>query len=241
MRVHLRYFAIVREALGRAEEERDVPEDTTAGSLFDALALEAPRLAAMKRSVMLMVNQEYVPPTHILIDGDELALIPPVSGGSDPAPPRFLVTGDVLNPRAVENLVAGPTAGAVVTFTGTVRDHARGRAVVALEYEAYAPAAEGMLERIASEIAERWGIDRVAIHHRVGRLAPGVASVVIAVASAHRGEAFVAAAHAIERLKQIVPIWKKEHYADGASWIGSEADYQREAKLPSAHPGVGAT
>ncbi len=140
------------------------------------------------------------------------------------------MTEAVLDPRAVEALVESPAAGAIVTFTGTVRDNARGRNVVALDYEAYAAAAEKMLAQIGDEIRERWGIDRVAIAHRTGYLTPGEASVVIAVASPHRGEAFAACAYAIERIKEIVPIWKKEHYTDGAIWVGSEADYQREIR-----------
>lgn len=234
MQVHLRYFAIVRETLGRSEESREVPAGITAGDLFDRVAADTPRLAALKRTTMLMVNQEYALADHVLRDGDELALIPPVSGGGT-GERRFRVQAEPLDPRAVEGLVADPAAGALVTFTGVVRDHARGRAVLALDYEAYAPAAETMLARIGDEIAARWGTDRVAITHRTGRLEVGTASVVIAVAAAHRGEAFAACAHAIERLKEIVPIWKKEFYADGAIWVGSEVDYQRETgRLPAA-------
>jgi molybdopterin converting factor subunit 1 len=226
MRIHLKYFAIIRETLGRSEETRDVDEGATAGSVYDQIAGEEPRLAAMKRSVMLMVNQEYVPASQSLGEGDELALIPPVSGGS--ARMHFRMTTNVLDPREAENVVADPATGATVTFTGTVRDHARGRTVRALDYEAYAPAAEKMMARIGEEIRERWGIDRVAIIHRMGMLQVGEASVVIAITSAHRDEAFDACRYAIERLKEIVPIWKKEFYEDGAIWVGSEADYQRE-------------
>jgi molybdopterin synthase catalytic subunit len=232
MRVHLRYFAIIRETLGRAGETREVEEGATAGSLYDALSAEAPRLAGMKRSVMLMVNQEYVSDDQVLGDGDELALIPPVSGGA-PAK-HFEVTDRTLDPREVEKIVAEPGTGAIVTFTGTVRDNARGKAVRALDYEAYAPAAEKMLARIGDEITEKWGIDRVAIIHRTGLLEVGEASVVISVSSAHRDEAFDACRHAIERIKEIVPIWKKEFYEDGAIWVGSEADYQRETgRIPA--------
>jgi molybdopterin synthase catalytic subunit len=225
MRVRLRYFAMIREILGRADEWRELPDSTTVEQLFDQLGAAEPRLAPLRATTLLMVNQEYVPGDHRLSDGDEVALIPPVSGG-DLA--RFWVTATPLEPRDVEALVAAPDAGAIVTFTGTVRDHARGRQVVALDYEAYEPAAEKMLARIGEEIRERWGIERVAIAHRIGYLTPGEASVVIAVASPHRAEAFDACRHAIERIKEIVPIWKKEHYADGAIWVGSEADYQRE-------------
>lgn len=236
MKITLRYFAIVREALGRSEESREVPDRTTAGALLDALTVEVPRLGGMRRSVMLMVNQEYVDADHVLQDGDEFVLIPPVSGGEISGPGRlFRVTADPLDPREVEAAVAAPDTGATVTFSGTVRDNARGRAVSALEYEAYAPAAEKMLERVAEEIKERWGLERVAIIHRVGLLLVGEASVVIAISSTHRDAAFDAARYAIERLKEIVPIWKKEFYVDGASWIGSEADYQRETgRLPTS-------
>jgi molybdopterin converting factor subunit 1 len=236
MKVNLRYFAIVREALGRAEETRDVPEGTTAGSLLDALASETPRLEGMRRSLMLMVNQEYVKPGYVLQDGDEFVMIPPVSGGDIAESGRlFRVTTQPLDPREVERAVAASDTGATVSFTGTVRDHARGQTVTALEYEAYAPAAEKMLARVADEIRERWGLERVAIVHRIGLLPVGEASVVIAISSTHRDAAFEACRYAIERLKEIVPIWKKEFYADGAIWVGSEADYQREiGRLPTA-------
>src|SRR5687768_16426484 len=235
MHVKLRYFAIVRETLGRSEETRNVPEGATAGSLLDELVTEAPRLERMRRSIMLMVNQEYVTEDQQLRDGDEFVLIPPVSGGERAEPGRlFRVTADPLDPREAEAAVAATDTGATVTFTGTVRDHARGQAVTALEYESYAPAAEKMLERVADEIRDRWGLERVAIIHRVGLLPPGEASVVIAISSTHRDAAFDACRYAIARLKEIVPIWKKEFYADGATWIGSEADYQRETgRLPS--------
>ena len=140
------------------------------------------------------------------------------------------MTTDVIDPREAEQAVRDPSCGAVITFTGEVRDSARGQNVAALDYEAYAEAAETMMATIAGEIEAEFGVDRIAIIHRTGLLKPGDASVVICVASPHRDEAFRAARHAIERLKQIVPIWKKEHYADGAVWIGSEADYQREAR-----------
>ena len=183
---------------------------------------------------MVMVNKTYVTDDHVLRDGDELALIPPVSGGG---PQRFRVQSEALDPRSTESLVAHPGAGAIATFIGTVRDHGRGQTVTHLEYEAYAPAAELTMAQIGDEIRERWGIDRVAIVHRVGSLAVGEASVVISVASAHRDAAFEACRYAIERIKEIVPIWKKEHYADGAAWLGSEHDYQVETgRIPAGRP-----
>lgn len=232
MRIKLRYFAMAREIIGASVEEVHAADGATAGSVFADLIERVPRLAALRGSVLLMVNQVYVAADHPLSEGDELALIPPVSGGAPPtlAARRFVVSEVPLDARSIEALVASPSTGATVTFIGTVRDNARGRSVTALDYEAYPEAAERMLAQIGDEIGDRWGLDRVAIWHRTGYLTPGEASVIIAVASAHRGEAFAACAYAIERIKEIVPIWKKEHYADGATWIGSEADYQREVR-----------
>jgi len=224
--IPIRHFAIVREAVGAASETRTYPEPPTAEVVFGELADAYPALGGLRRSIMIMVNQSYAGADTVLNDGDEVAFIPPVSGG---APIRlFRVTADPLDAREAEQAVHDPGCGAVITFTGEVRDTARGQDVTALDYEAYAEAAERMMDTIADEIEREFGVDRIAIVHRVGLLTPGEASVVISVASPHRDEAFKAARHAIERLKQIVPIWKKEHYADGATWIGSEADYQRE-------------
>ena len=222
MDVDIRFFAIIREIVGRSAERRQLPEGATTGDVFDELTREHPRLERMRPVTMLMVNKAYVTHDHELHDGDELALIPPVSGGQ----PRFSVQSEALDPRFTESLVAHPGAGAIATFIGTVRDHGRGQAVTHLEYEAYVPAAELTMAQIGDEIRERWGIDQVAIAHRVGSLAVGEASVVISVASAHRDAAFEACRYAIERIKEIVPIWKKEHYVDGAVWLGSEHDYQ---------------
>ena len=230
MDVDVRYFAMIREIVGRSGERRRVPEGATAGDLFDALASEHPRLARLKPMVMPMVNQAYVPVDHPLRHGDEVAFIPPVSGGE---PKRFRIQPEPLDPRETEALVANPGAGATATFIGTVRDHGRGKPVTHLEYEAYAPAAELALAQIGDEIRQRWGVEHVAIAHRVGSLPVGEASVVISVASPHREAAFEACRYAIERIKEIVPIWKKEHYADGAAWLGSEHDYQVEiGRLP---------
>jgi molybdopterin converting factor subunit 1 len=227
MHVTVRYFALVREIVGRRMEDREVPEGTSVGDLIDQIVAEYPTIERLRRSTMLMVNQEYVEPAHVLSEGDEVALIPPVSGGGP-----FRVTEDVIDPREVSDAVADPGAGAIITFVGTVRNTARGSAVLYLDYEAYPAAAEKMLARIGDEIAERWGIDRVAITHRIGRLQIGEASVAIAVSSPHRNEAFEACHYAIERIKQIVPIWKKEYYADGDIWIGSEAAYQEAFGRP---------
>jgi molybdopterin synthase catalytic subunit len=235
MEVDIRYFAMIREMVGRQAERRLVPQGATAGDLFAGLVREHPRLERIRPVTMVMVNQVYVGADHPLQDGDEVALIPPVSGGAGDS---FVVQAETLDPRRVEAAVADPASGATVTFIGTVRDHGRGRRVTHLEYEAYAPAAERTMAQIGDEMRSRWPVQRVAMAHRVGSLAVGEASIVISVSSAHRDAAFGACQYAIERIKEIVPIWKKEHYADGAVWIGSEHEYQMETvRLASAPAG----
>jgi molybdopterin synthase catalytic subunit len=142
-----------------------------------------------------------------------------VSGGAEP----FFLTDQPLDPRAVEALVADPACGALVTFVGTVRRTNEGREVDYLEYEAYPGMAEKKMAEIAEEIRARWGLERVAIGHRLGRCEVGEASIVIAVAAPHRAEAFEACRYAIDRVKEIVPIWKREVWTDGAVWIGLHA------------------
>lgn len=231
MNVTVRLFAMFREQLGTGEKTIQIPEGSTARDGYDAALADAPALHGMADSVMLMVNEDYVAADHILRDGDELAIIPPVSGGDHRR--QFKVTKDELNPRVVESLVAATGEGAIVTFIGTVRDNARGRTVTLLEYEAYESAAEKMLARVGSEAREQWPDVKIAISHRTGALKPGEASVVIACASPHRDDAYAASSFAISRIKEIVPIWKKEHYDDGETWVGSEADYQRlTGRLP---------
>jgi molybdopterin converting factor subunit 1 len=224
--VQMRYFAFVREQLGKSKETIELADGSTVGDALDLVLSENGRLRNAESALMVMVDQRYQPRDYVLIDGVEVAIIPPVSGGGHEQ--RFLVTDNVIDPRKVEILVFDEASGALVTFAGTVRDHARGKAVTALEYEAYPPAAEKMLEQIGDEIFERWGIRNVAIQHRYGLLQIGETSVVIAVSSPHRDAAFEACRYAIERIKMIVPIWKREIYEDGAVWIGSEAEYQIE-------------
>ncbi len=226
IKVQMRYFAFVREQLGKSKESIELSDGSTVGQALDLVLAASPRLMNAQSALMVMVNQAYQPRDHVLAEGDEVAIIPPVSGGSGEE--RFLVTDNVLDPRRVELLVADDASGALVTFAGTVRDNARGKSVTALEYEAYPPAAEKMLAQIGDEIFERWGIRTVAIAHRYGLLQVGETSVVIAVSSPHREAAFEACRYAIERIKVLVPIWKREVYQDGAVWIGSEADYQVE-------------
>jgi molybdopterin synthase catalytic subunit len=241
--ITLRHFAIIREAVGTETEERTYPAGTTAADVVADFAKRYPRIAGLLRSSPLMVNAGYAALDTALNEGDELAFIPPVAGGTGSqeerdgmTPPHpdafdapmspFAVVEAPLDASAVAALVAAADAGAIVTFIGTVRDHARGRVVRWLEYEAYAAGCLPIFAQIADEMRAQWPVGLVAIHHRVGHLEVGAASVVIAVASAHRHEAFAACEYAIDRLKQLAPIWKKEAYADGEVWIGAEAAYQ---------------
>jgi molybdopterin synthase catalytic subunit len=229
VRVTLRFFAIMRERIGESERQVAFAGGSRVADVLTYVEHEFEAIAPLFRSSMLMRNHEYVDREELLADGDEIAFIPPVSGGErDRDHDQYRVTADILDTQAIAARVEDDGAGAVVTFVGTVRDNARGRGVLWLDYEAYAEAAEVQLRRIGDEMREHWPVQAVAIEHRTGRLAIGEASVVIAVSSAHRDAAFQAAAYAIERIKQIVPIWKKEAYDDGETWIGSEADYQVE-------------
>jgi molybdopterin synthase catalytic subunit len=225
MTITLRLFAIMRERTGLSERPVELPPGSRVSDLLALLEREYDAIAPLFHASMIMRNQEYVDRGETLADGDEIAFIPPVSGGSGD---HYRVTADVLDAQSIADCVARDDAGAIVTFVGTVRDHARGRRVLWLDYEAYPEAAEKQLARIGAELREGWPVLGVAIEHRTGKLDPGAASVVIAVSSAHRDAAFAAAAYAIERIKQIVPIWKKEAYEDGETWIGSEAEYQVE-------------
>lgn len=227
MKVSLRFFALVRERIGESERTIELPAGSTSADALAYVEREFLELAPLFRASMIMRNQEYVGRGEPLADGDEIAFIPPVSGGG---PDHVLVTDGPLDAEAIAARVADRGAGAIVTFAGVVRDNARGRPVLWLDYEAYAAAAEKMLAEICGEMRERWPLLAIAVEHRTGRLEIGDASVVIAVSSAHRAAGFEACAYCIERIKEIVPIWKKEAYADGEVWIGSEATYQAELR-----------
>jgi molybdopterin converting factor subunit 1 len=209
MKVAVRLFAGLRERAGVREVELELPEGASLEQVWPALALgdEPPGL-------LLAVNREYAARSAQLHEGDEVALIPPVSGGA------FRLSDGPLSLDAVVREVASDDAGAIATFTGTTRARSRGRDVVRLEYEAYEGMAEAEMERIAQELRERHGLVDIAIHHRVGIVEIGEPSVVIAVSSAHRAGALAAAKEAIDTLKQSVPLWKKEIYVGGEEWIG---------------------
>ncbi len=213
MRVKVRLFAAYREAVRRGEMNLEVEGALSPLDLWRRLGEEHPPLLAFGHSLLVAVNGEYASLDRPLKEGDEVAFIPPVSGGS------FRVTDEEIRLQELIDEVTSEEAGAIVTFLGTVRRHSRGREVQHLEYEAYPEMAEKKLEEIGQEMEERWGV-KAAIVQRVGHLEVGEASVAIAVAAPHRREAFEAARYAIDRLKEIVPIWKKEVWEGGEEWIG---------------------
>jgi molybdopterin synthase catalytic subunit len=207
VRVTVRLFAGLRELAGRLSLELDGV--ATVADVWPRLELgEEPA------GLLYAVNREYVERDHALADGDEVALIPPVSGGS------FRLVPDPLDVAAVLREVESPDAGAIASFVGTVRRRSRDRDVLHLDYEAYEEMAEEMLARLGAELTERHGLTAVAVHHRVGRVGIGEPSVAIAVSAPHRGAALEACREAIETLKTSIPLWKKEAYEGGEEWIG---------------------
>jgi MoaE-MoaD fusion protein len=216
--VRTRLFARLREQAGTDSETVEVREGATVDDVYDALQTLHPALPNHE-SVRAAVNQEFVEWGRKVAAGDEVAFIPPVSGGAHGVGVLFALTTDPLDARRIEAAVAHKGAGAICTFTGVVRDNSRGRSVTHLEYEAYAEMATAEMRRIAGEIAQRWPEARVAMAHRTGRLEIGEASVVVSVSCPHRAEAIDACRWGIDRLKESVPIWKKEHAPDGTFWI----------------------
>jgi len=220
VRVRVRLFARYREALGRERLEVDLPEGGTVEAAWSAIADRHPELAPYRPFTLFAVGQDYVSPDHRLRPDDELFLFPPVSGGGAGADIYRVVT-EPLSPDAIAAEVDDPGAGGIVIFSGVVRNETGGRPVKFLEYEAHAPMAEVKMREIGEAVRVRWpGVRRVAMLHRIGRLEIGEASVLIAVAAAHRGNAFEACRYAIDTLKRIVPVWKKEHFEDGEVWVG---------------------
>jgi molybdopterin synthase catalytic subunit/molybdopterin converting factor small subunit len=205
--VKVRLFAGLRERAGYSERE-------LAGVARVADVWPALGLGDEPDGLLYAVNREYADAGRELADGDEVALIPPVSGGS------FRISGERLSLAAVVGEVEDESAGAVATFLGTVRRESRGRTVLYLEYEAYAEMAEGVMAQIAADLEQRYDLWAVAIHHRVGRVEIGEASVAIAVSAPHREDALAACKEAIDTLKQTVPLWKKEVYEGGEEWLG---------------------
>jgi molybdopterin synthase catalytic subunit len=215
MRVRVLLFAALREAVGAKELFLEVDAGSDVQGALERLESEHPVLDRYRGRVLVSVNRERVPLDTPLGEGDEIAVLPPVSGGSG----TVRVQAEPLSLDALLAEVQGPGCGGIVTFTGVVRDFSRGQRIDHLEYEAYEPMALQELERIRDEVRQRWPEVRLAIAHRLGRLEIGEPAVQIVAAAPHRVEAFEACRHTIDALKKNVPIWKKEFGEEGSVWV----------------------
>lgn len=215
MKVTIRFFAIYREMAGVREVHLELGKETTVAQLLGRLGQEYPQVMVNPQITMVAVNREYVDMDFPLAEGDEVALIPPVSGGS-----RVHITEEPISSSELAAQLRKESHGAVVTFEGIVRGLDAGRRVLYLEYDAYPEMAEKKMREIVDEIRHRWNIEDMAMLHRIGRLEVGECSLVIVVAAPHRNEAFDACRYAVNRIKEIAPIWKKEVWEDGEVWVG---------------------
>jgi MoaE-MoaD fusion protein len=211
--VSVRLFAGLRERAGVSRVELD--DVATVADVWARLE-QLLQLGDEPAGLLYALNREYVDRDHALQDGDEVALIPPVSGGTA----DFLISDRPLAVSSVIDLVSHDEAGAIASFVGTVRESSRGRDVQYLDYEAFEEMAEPMLRRLGDELTAKHALTAVAIHHRIGRVEIGEPSVVIAVSARHRAAALDACREAIDTLKETIPLWKKEVYAGGEEWIG---------------------
>lgn len=241
MLVKVLFFGQLKDIVSRAEEVIELDGPATLETVFKRYASMYPRLEQMSRSIVLARNQNFAPVTAAVEDGDEIALLPPVSGGrgfthliEDEAGHFFALTREPIDSAAAARRVQQGSDGAVITFEGIVRDNTRGRRTRFLDYECYEAMAVRVMAEIGREIAAGHSVGRVAMIHRLGRLEIGEASVTVIVASPHRRAAFDAALEGINRLKKAVPIWKKEYFEDGEVWV--EGDWDNTLQKASGGP-----
>ena len=229
------FFGMLKDVVGRAEDRLELEDSATLGGVFDHYGSQFPRMREMAGSILLARNQEFAGPATQLADGDEIAFLPPVSGGSEVRREIsenghfFALTWHPIVTRKIADRLLRGEDGAVVTFEGVVRNNTKGRQTHYLDYECYEPMALKLMARIGHEIAVSYAIGRIALVHRLGRMLIGETSVAVIVTAAHRKAAFEAALEGIDRLKRVVPIWKKEHFADGEVWV--EGEWDRNATL----------
>lgn len=238
MRVRVLFFGILKDLVGRASDSLELREGATVAEVLEHYESRIPKIRAVLPSIALSVNQQYSGPGVILGNDDEVALLPPVSGGMARTEHAVLVRERIDSLSVVEALKY-PEDGAVAVFDGIVRNHTRGRRTLYLDYEAYEEMALKQMEELAAQALGRFQVRDVRLVHRLGRLEIGETSVLIVVASAHRGAAFEACRWLIDSLKNKVPIWKKEYFVDGAVWADGEpfpAEIPRAQGSPSGQP-----
>jgi MoaE-MoaD fusion protein len=232
VRVKVLFFGILRDIVGRAEEQIEVENGARLETVFERYAGEFPRLRDLASSIVLASNHHFCDRSAVVNEGDEIAFLPPVSGGSgrylheisDAEGHFFALTREPIESAAIAAELLRGADGAVVNFEGVVRNNSKGRATEFLDYECYEPMAVKTMAEIGREIARSFAIGRIAMVHRLGRMQIGEASVAVIVTAPHRKPAFEAALEGINRLKRLVPIWKKEYFADGEVWVEGEWD-----------------
>lgn len=233
MRVQVLFFGMLKDLAGSPADTLEFSEGSTLTDVFDHYAARHPKFRDFDASIVLARNQEFAPRSTQIADGDEIAFLPPVSGGrnrymhlitDDETGNFFGLTRDPIDTDHIKSQLLRGEDGAVVVFDGVVRNNTKGRATRYLDYECYEAMAVKMMAQIGREIAAAHSIGRIAMVHRLGRMEIGESSVVIVVTSPHRRPAFDASLEAINRLKKLVPIWKKEYFADGEVWVEGEWD-----------------
>jgi MoaE-MoaD fusion protein len=215
LKIKARFFGLYRELVGSSQVDLEIEDKISLVELKQKLFVSFPQLIAYNDHILLAVNSEYGIAEQQLKDGDEVAVLPPLSGGDD-----IEITADPIYPESIIKKVKQDCHGGLVAFTGTIRDNSEGHKVLRMEYEAYQEMAYKKLAEIAVEVRSRWKPVNIAISHRVGKLEVGDVALVVAVGSPHRKEAFEACQYTVDRIKEIVPIWKKETREDGEVWLG---------------------
>ncbi len=241
MQIRVLFFGMLKDLLGRSSETLELPEGARLEAVLSHYAGQAPRLEALLPSLALSVNREYSGPDQPLRAGDEVGLLPPVSGGLEDTEPAGVVriVREPISTQGELDRLKLPQDGAAVVFEGVVRDNTRGRRTLYLDYEAYEAMALKQMEALAEQARSRFAVRAITLLHRLGRLEIGETSVLIVVASAHRGPAFEACRWIIDTLKKTVPIWKKEYFEDGAVWADGEPfpeEITRPAGTASVQP-----
>ena len=230
MRARILFFGVLKEIAGVPAEEVDLPEGADLAAVFSHYAARLPRLREMAGSIVMARNQEFAEPAARLAEGDEVAFLPPVSGGKPGAAEiredgcYCALTRHAIDVHGLQTRLLTGAEGAVVTFEGTVRNHTGGQSVRFLDYEAYEAMALKTMAQIAREVTAQYQLTRIAIVHRLGRMLVGETSVAVIATAPHRRAAFAAALEGIDRLKKTAPIWKKEYFADGEVWVEGEWD-----------------
>ena len=232
VRVRVLFFGMLRDIVGRSEEHIEMEDGSRMDSVFERYARQFPKLGLLSSSTVLARNQQFCDRSAAVRDGDEIAFLPPVSGGSgrythqiaDAGGHFFALTRDPIDTAAISREILRGEDGAVVNFEGVVRNNTKGRATQFLDYECYEAMAINTIACIGREIAGTHAIGRIAMVHRLGRMQIGETSVAVIVTAPHRKPAFDAALEGINRLKRLVPIWKKEYFADGEVWVEGEWD-----------------